>query len=202
MKHNTFLGAVLGAMICSATAYAVEPGDAAPAFSVKNVKGQEVSLADQKGKVVVLEWINYECPYVKKHYGSGNLPKLQEKYTGKDVVWISINSSAEGAQGYLAGSDLAARSEKEGNKASQIVLDPDGKVGKAYGAKTTPHLIVIDKDGKVAYNGALDSKATTDVADIDSADNYVAAALDAVLAGKTVETAKTAPYGCGVKYAK
>ena len=117
-------------------------------------------------------------------------------------MWISVNSSAEGAQGYLAGSDLAARSEKEGNKASQIVLDTDGKVGKAYGAKTTPHMIVIDKEGKVAYNGALDSKATTDVADIDSADNYVAAAVDAVLSGKTVDKAKTQPYGCGVKYAK
>ena len=99
MKQNTFLGAVLGAMICSATAWAVEPGDAAPAFTVKNVKGEEVSLAKQKGKVVVLEWVNYECPFVKKHYGSGNIPKLQEKYTGKDVVWITVNSSAEGQQG-------------------------------------------------------------------------------------------------------
>jgi len=201
MKHNTFLGAVIGAMICSATAYAVEPGDKAPAFAVKNVKGEEVSLASQKGKVVVLEWINYECPFVKKHYGSGNIPKLQAKYTGKDVVWISVNSAAEGAQGYLAASDLAARSEKEGNKASQIVLDTDGKVGKAYGAKTTPQLIVIDKEGKVAYNGAIDSKDTTDVADIESADSYISLALDAVLAGKTVDKAKTAPYGCGVKYA-
>jgi alkyl hydroperoxide reductase subunit AhpC len=202
MKQHTFLGAVLGAMICSATAWAAEPGDAAPDFTVKNVKGEDVSLASQKGKVVVLEWINYDCPFVKKHYGSGNIPKLQEKYTAKDVVWISVNSSAEGAQGYLAGSDLAERSKKEGNKASQIVLDTDGKVGKAYGAKTTPQLVVIDKDGKVAYNGAIDSKATTDVKDIDSADSYISAALDAVLDGKTVDKAKTQPYGCGVKYAK
>jgi hypothetical protein len=189
-------------MICSATAWAVEPGDAAPDFTVKNVKGEDVSLASQKGKVVVLEWINYDCPFVKKHYGSGNIPKLQEKYTGKDVVWISVNSSAEGAQGYLAGSDLAERSAKEGNKASQIVLDTDGKVGKAYGAKTTPQLVVIDKEGKVAYNGAIDSKATTEANDIESADSYITAALDAVLEGKPVEKAKTQPYGCGVKYAK
>lgn len=202
MKQNTFLGAVLGAMICSATAWAVEPGDAAPAFTVKNVKGEEVSLAKQKGKVVVLEWVNYECPFVKKHYGSGNIPKLQEKYTGKDVVWITVNSSAEGQQGYLAADDLAARSAKEGNKASQIVLDTDGTVGKAYGAKTTPQLVVIDKEGKVAYNGAIDSKATTEAADIASADSYISAALDSVLAGKTVDKAKTQPYGCGVKYAK
>ena len=202
MKQNTFLGAVLGAMICSATAWAAEPGDAAPAFTVKNVKGEEVSLAKQKGKVVVLEWVNYECPFVKKHYGSGNIPKLQEKYTGKDVVWITVNSSAEGQQGYLAADDLAARSAKEGNKASQIVLDTDGTVGKAYGAKTTPQLVVIDKEGKVAYNGAIDSKATTEAADIASADSYISAALDSVLAGKTVDKAKTQPYGCGVKYAK
>jgi hypothetical protein len=202
MKQNTFLGAVLGAMICSATAWAAEPGDAAPAFTVKNVKGEEVSLAKNKGKVVVLEWVNYECPFVKKHYGSGNIPKLQEKYTGKDVVWITVNSSAEGQQGYLAAEELAARSEKEGNKASQIVLDTDGTVGKAYGAKTTPQLVVIDKEGKVAYNGAIDSKATTEAADIASADSYISMALDSVLAGKTVDKAKTQPYGCGVKYAK
>jgi hypothetical protein len=152
--------------------------------------------------VVVLEWINYECPFVKKHYGSGNIPKLQTTYTGKDVVWISVNSAAEDQQGYLAGADLAARSEKEGNKASQVVLDTDGKVGKAYGAKTTPQLVVIDKEGKVAYNGAIDSKDTTDVADIETADSYISDALDAVLAGKTVEKAKTKPYGCGVKYGK
>lgn len=202
MKQNTFLGAVIGAMICSATAWAVEPGDAAPAFTVKNVKGEEVSLAKQKGKVVVLEWVNYECPFVKKHYGSGNIPKLQEKYTGKDVVWITVNSAAEGQQGYLPADELAARSEKEGNKASQIVLDTDGAIGKAYGAKTTPQLVVIDKEGKLAYNGAIDSKATTEAADIASADSYISLALDAVLAGKTVDKAKTQPYGCGVKYAK
>lgn len=202
MKQNTFLGAVIGAMICSATAWAAEPGDAAPAFTVKNVKGEEVTLAKQKGKVVVLEWVNYECPFVKKHYGSGNLPKLQEKYTGKDVVWITVASGAEGEQGYLPAKELAARSEKEGNKASQIVLDTDGAVGKAYGAKTTPQLVVIDKEGKVTYNGAIDSKATTEAADIASADSYISAALDSVLAGKTVDKAKTQPYGCGVKYAK
>lgn len=197
MKHNTFLGAVLGAMICSATAYAIEPGDTAPAFTVKNVKGEEVSLADQKGKVVVLEWNNHDCPYVKKHYGSGNLPKLQETYTAKGVVWLSINSNAG-----VNASDLAARSAKEGSKASQVVVDPHGKVGKAYGALTTPHMIVIGKDGKVAYNGAIDSINSTDAADIEKADKHVVAALDALLSGKTVELAKTKPYGCGVKYAK
>jgi peroxiredoxin len=197
MKHNSFLGAVLGAMICGATAYAIEPGDPAPAFTVKNVKGEDVSLAAHKGKVVVLEWNNFDCPFVKKHYGSGNMQKLQQTYTGKDVLWITVNSGA----GVVAG-DLAARAAKEGNKASQVVIDPDGKVGKAYGALTTPHMIVIGKDGKVAYTGAIDSIESTDVADIGKADNHVAAALDAILSGKAVEKAKTKPYGCGVKYAK
>ncbi|WP_367871993.1 redoxin family protein [Luteolibacter sp. Populi] len=199
MKHNTFLGAVIGAMICSATAYAAEPGDAAPAFTVKNTKGEEISLAKQKGKVVVLEWVNYDCPFVKKHYGSGNIPKLQEKYTAKDVVWITVSSAGEGPLAEASG--LSERSEKEGNKASQIVLDTDGKVGKAYGAKTTPELVVIDKEGKIAYHGAIDSKATTEAGDIATADSYISLALDSVLAGKTVDKAKTQPYGCGVKYA-
>jgi len=199
MKHNTFLGAVIGAMICSATAWAVEPGDAAPAFTVKNVKGEEVSLDKQKGKVVVLEWVNYDCPFVKKHYGSGNMQKLQEKYTGKDVVWITVSSAADGPLAEAAG--LTERSKKEGNKASQIVLDTDGKIGKAYGAKTTPHMFVIDKTGKVAYNGAIDSVKSTEAGDITTADNYVAKAIDSVLAGTTVDKAKTEPYGCSVKYA-
>ena len=198
MKHNTFLGAVLGAMICSSTAWALEPGDAAPAFTVKNVKGEEVSLAKQKGKVVVLEWVNYDCPFVKKHYGSGNMQKLQAKYTGKDVVWITVSSAADGPLADAKG--LADRSKEAGNKASQIVLDTDGKVGKAYGAKTTRHMFVIDTEGKVAYDGAIDSKKSTEVADIDTADSYVSMALDSVLAGKTVDKAKTEPYGCGVKY--
>jgi peroxiredoxin len=199
MKHNTFLGAVIGAMICSATAWATEPGDAAPAFTVKNVKGEEVSLAKQKGKVVVLEWVNYDCPFVKKHYGSGNMQKLQEKYNGKDVVWITVSSAADGELSEAKG--LADRSKAAGNKASQIVLDTDGKVGKAYGAKTTPHMFVIDKEGKVAYTGAIDSVKSTEVADIEKADSYVSMALDSVLSGKTVDKAKTEPYGCSVKYA-
>ncbi|MDB6076725.1 MAG: Thiol-disulfide isomerase/thioredoxin domain protein [Akkermansiaceae bacterium] len=201
MKANTFLGAVIGALICSATAFAVEPGAKAPAFTLKNVKGEKVSLADQKGKVVVLEWVNFDCPFVHKHYGSGNMQKLQSSYTGKDVVWLSIASSAEGKEGYYAPKELGERAAKEGSKASQVLVDADGKVGKEYDAKTTPHMIVIDKEGKVAYNGAIDSIATTEVSDLEKADSYVSKALDAVLAGKPVEKAKTQPYGCGVKYA-
>lgn len=182
------------------SAHAQEVGKAAPQFSAKNLKGDTVSLAEQRGKVVVLEWVNFECPFVKKHYSSGNMGKLQEKYTGEGVVWISINSSAKGKQGYLEPSEMSQRASAEKNKASQFLLDTDGTVGKAYDAKVTPHMFIIDKEGKLAYNGAMDSKKTTDNADVETADKYFVKALDAVIAGKEVENAKNEPYGCGVKY--
>jgi hypothetical protein len=188
------------AAVFSASAFAADPGKPAPDFNGKTVKSGEVSLSSLKGKVVVLEWVNYECPFVKKHYGSGNLPKLQETYTAKGVVWITVNSSAEGKQGYLEPAALAERSAKEGNKASHIVVDSSGAIGKAYKAKVTPHLFIINKDGVLAYNGAIDSKPTTKTEDIGGADQLFANALDAVLAGKEVANAKNQPYGCGVKY--
>ncbi len=200
MKRNKWMGWMVAAALTGGSLHAVEPGDEAPAFTLPDTKGEEVSLADFKGKLVVLEWLNYDCPFVKKHYQSGNLPALQEKYTGQEVVWLSINSSAEGKQGYLPGEKLAARSEKEGNKASAILLDTSGKVGKAYGARTTPHMYVIDAEGKLAYLGGIDDKPTTKASDIEGATNHVAAALDALLAGKEVEVKKAKPYGCGVKY--
>lgn len=181
-------------------AHAVEIGKAAPAFAATVVTGKSISLADFKGKVVVLEWTNFECPFVRKHYGSGNLPKLQEQYTAKDVVWLTVNSSAAGKQGYLKADEMAARATKEGNKASHFLMDSDGKVGKAYNAKVTPHMFIIDKDGVLRYDGAVDSKATTDKADVETADKLFVNALDAVLAGKEVAQAKNKPYGCGVKY--
>jgi len=184
----------------SLTAFAADPGKPAPEFTGKTVKAEDVSLSSLKGKVVVLEWVNYDCPFVKKHYSSGNLPKLQETYTAKGVVWITVNSSAEGKQGYLDAAKLAERSAKEGNKASHIVVDSSGTIGKAYGAKVTPHLYIINKEGVLAYNGAIDSKATTKAEDIESADKLFANALDAVLDGKEVANAKNQPYGCGVKY--
>lgn len=183
-----------------APSFAADPGAAAPAFEGTSAKSEKVSLASLKGKVVVLEWVNFDCPFVKKHYASGNMPKLQEEYTGKGVVWLTINSAAEGKQGYLAAADMTARATKEGNKASHILIDASGAIGKAYGAKVTPHMIVINAEGKVAYNGAMDSKATTKAEDIASADPLLKNALDAVLAGKEVAQASNKPYGCGVKY--
>ena len=198
MKMKLMLGMVAGLVL--GTAAAVEPGEMAPEFTLTNTKGEEVSLSDYKGKTVVLEWINYDCPFVAKHYNSGNLPMLQEKYTAKDVVWLAINSSAEGKQGHLSPSELQARADKEGSKATAVLLDTDGQVGKAYGAKTTPHMFVINGEGKVAYAGAIDDKPTTAKEDIQGAKNYVSSALDSMMAGEAVEVSKAAPYGCSVKY--
>ena len=198
---NTTLFAAATALFALATAHASEVGKPAPDFNVKNVKGDAVSLADLKGKVVVLEWVNFDCPFVKKHYAqSGNLPKLQETYTAKDVVWLTVNSAAEGKQGYMEPSAMAAHAAKEGNKASHFLMDTDGKMGKAYDAKVTPHLYIICKEGVLRYNGAIDSKATTAAADVQTADKWFVNALEAVLAGKEVENATNKPYGCGVKY--
>lgn len=194
------IGLLAAAVVSAGAAHAVEPGDTAPDFKLTSVKGEEVSLADQKGKVVVLEWLNHDCPYVKKHYGSGNMQKLQETYTGKGVVWLTIQSGQEGRENFPAAEVLAERSEKAGSKATAVLRDPGGTVGKAYGAKTTPHMYVIDKEGKIAYMGGIDDKPDTKPESIPGAKNYVVAAVDAVLAGEEVETKKAAPYGCSVKY--
>lgn len=189
----------LGLLAITST-FAAEVGKAAPSFSTKNVKGADITLADYKDKVVVLEWLNFDCPFVKKHYSSKNMQSIQEAYTAKGVVWLTVNSSAEGKQGYLEASKLAEKTTAEGSKATEILLDTDGTVGKAYDAKVTPHMMIISKDGKLAYSGAIDSNPSTDPADIESADKLFADALDAVLAGKEVSNASNKPYGCGVKY--
>jgi peroxiredoxin len=197
---KTILTSMFTAAAFTIAAHAAEIGKPAPDFTATNLKGDSVSLADFKDKVVVLEWVNFDCPFVKKHYGSGNLPKLQEHYAAKGVVWLTINSSATGKQGHYEPAKMAERAAKEGNKASHFLMDTDGKVGKTYAAKVTPHLFIIGKDGVLRYDGAIDSKASTDQADVATADKLFANALDAVLAGKEVADAKNKPYGCGVKY--
>lgn len=175
-------------------------GQPAPSVTAKNLKGEEVSLADFKGKVVVLEWNNFECPFVKKYYESGAMGKLQETYKDKDVVWLTVNSAAEGKQGYIDPEKNADRVASEGNKASHYLVDADGKVGKAFDAKVTPHMFIINKEGVLVYDGAIDSKATPKAEDIETAEPLFRNALDAVLAGEDVAKAKNQPYGCGVKY--
>jgi hypothetical protein len=149
---------------------------------------------------VVLEWVNYECPFVKKHYGSGNMQKLQKAYTGKGVVWFSINSSAAGKQGYFPTEKIDGLMRERNASPTAYLLDTDGTVGRLYGAKTTPHMFVIDTSGNLVYAGGIDDKPSTDLADIAAAKNHVQAALDETLAGKPVSVTTSPPYGCSVKY--
>jgi peroxiredoxin len=179
---------------------APRPGATAPDFTLPDAAGNDHSLSQYRGKWVVLEWVNYDCPFVKKHYGSGNMQALQKASREKGAVWLSINSSAPGKQGHFEGRELAKRMADVKASPDAYLLDPDGKVGLAYKAKTTPTMFVINPDGKVMYAGAIDDKPSTDKEDIAGARNYVRAALEAGMAGKPVETASTTSYGCGVKY--
>jgi peroxiredoxin len=176
-------------------------GQPAPAFTVTDASGKTRSLAEFAGKVVVLEWWNHQCPFVGKHYGSGNMQKLQKEWTANGVVWLTVSSSGPGQQGYVDPTAAAALMKEKGGAPTAVLLDHDGKVGRAYGAKTTPHMFVVDAKGRVAYAGGIDDKPSTDQADIATATNHVAAALAEVLAGQPVTIASNQPYGCGVKYA-
>jgi peroxiredoxin len=176
-------------------------GKPAPSFSLPDTNGKALSLADFKGKIVVLEWYQPDCPFVGKHYKSGNMQSLQKEYTAKGVVWLSIDSSAPGEEGNYPAEKLNQISSNDGAARTALLLDPDGKVGRLYGAKTTPDMYVIDPKGTLVYEGAIDDKRSTDLADVKTATNYVKAALEAVIAGKSVPTAATRPYGCSVKYA-
>jgi peroxiredoxin len=176
-------------------------GQPAPAFTLVDSNGKSRSLSNYAGKTVVLEWWNYQCPFVGKHYGSGNMQKLQKEWTSRGVVWLTINSSAPGKQGYVDGAQANDLMKEKGGAPTAVLLDHDGAVGRAYGAKTTPHMFVIDARGTVVYAGGIDDKPSTDVADIEAATNYVEAALDDVTAGRPVATASSRPYGCSVKYA-
>src|SRR2546423_5953899 len=175
-------------------------GSAAPDFSLPDANGKTHSLAQYKGKYVVLEWFNPECPFVKKHYGSGNMQKLQGAYTSKGVVWLTIDSNAPGAEGNISPEQAQKVMNGWNTKQTALLLDPDGKVGRSYGARNTPHMFVINPDGKIVYEGAIDSKATPNPSDIANSTNYVKVALDESMSGKPVSNANTRPYGCSVKY--
>ncbi|MFN3728223.1 MAG: redoxin family protein [Fimbriimonadaceae bacterium] len=163
--------------------------------------GNNVKISGYDGKVVVLEWWNFECPYVVKHYdNSTNMQKLQKEFTDKGVVWLTINSSAAGKQGHVSAEKAKELGKAKGANWTDVLLDHSGVVGKMFDAKTTPHMIIIDKDGSIKYDGAIDSNRSADAGTIPGATNYVREALNAVLAGKPVATAKTQPYGCSVKY--
>ena len=179
-----------------------ELGATAPDFVLTDTQGTTHRLSDFRGNLVVLEWVNHGCPFVKKHYdGSDNMQSLQQRYTDEGVVWLSICSSAPGKQGHMDDDGWNASVEERGSNQSAVLIDETGLVGKAYGARTTPHMYVIDADGELVYMGALDSNGSPDPATIDGAQNYVAETLDSLLAGNEVEPFSTKPYGCGVKYA-
>ena len=175
-------------------------GQPAPAFSAVDADGRTRALADFKGKTVVLEWTNNGCPYVQKHYNSGNMQGLQKQATADGVVWLTLISSAPGFQGYLTGPQAKQWKTKVGAASSDVLLDPKGVVGRAYGARTTPHMYVVDKAGKLVYMGGIDDQPTPDPDSLKGAKNYVSAALADVKAGRAVARAATAPYGCSVKY--
>ena len=185
-----------------------ELGKMAPDFKKNDIEGKEVSISDNKGKVIVLSWFSKDCPFDKKHHQGadgtmkgGNMQKLQEYAAEKGVVWISILSSAPGKSGYETDKTIRKVIEDHGVKATHIILDPDGKIGKTYQAKTTPHMFIIKKDGTIGYMGAIDSIKSTKYEDVEKAEPYFKNALEGIVEGKDFKPKQTVPYGCSVKYA-
>lgn len=178
----------------------VEVGAPAPKIDIKDVLGKDFKLSDHENELVVLEWHNHKCPFVVKFYKSGKMQELQQHYTEKGVKWVRVISSAPGKQGHVSPQEAIELAEESGVHATTTLLDEDGVIGKAYGAKTTPHMFVINKEGNIAYSGAIDSIPGVDPEKIAEAENYVASALDSLMAGEEIETKTSQPYGCGVKY--
>lgn len=182
-----------------AEAAAAKVGEMAPNFTAVDSNGETHSLSDFEGQYVVLEWHNHQCPFVKKHYDSGNMQMLQ-KNAGEDVVWLTINSSAEGKQGNVTAEEANKLTKSRGAAPTAILFDESGEIGRSYGAKTTPHMFVIDQQGVLRYAGAIDDNSSADPADAKTANNYVMAALEDLRAGDEVAVSETRPYGCSVKY--
>ncbi len=199
-KSLMTMAAMLTIGTASAAAADIEAGKPAPNFSAQDASGKTRSLSEFNGKFVVLEWFNPDCPFSKKQYDSGTIQQLQKQSTDKGVVWLTIDSSAPGKQGHLTGEQAQAVIAERKASPTAVLLDPDGAVGKLYGAKTTPHMFVIDPKGVVIYHGAIDDQPTLDAAAAKNAHNYVQTALDEAMAGKPVTVKPTQPYGCSVKY--
>jgi peroxiredoxin len=199
MNRNLFRFLFLVVFLIS-SAYAVKVGESAPDFQATDSNGQAHKLSQYRSKFVVLEWHNTGCPYTRKHYESGNMQRLQREWTGKGVVWFTIISSASGQQGYVTAQQENDYLKQMKASPSAVLLDPQGDVGRLYSAKTTPHMFVINPEGVLVYDGAIDNKATTDQADISTAKNYVSQALEEAMANKPVSIPTSRPYGCSVKY--
>jgi alkyl hydroperoxide reductase subunit AhpC len=202
MKRSTLYPMILTAAICMAPLLlvAAKIGQPAPDFTATASNGKSFRLGDYRGKYVVLEWHNNGCPYVGKHYKSGNMQRLQKEWTGRNVIWFTILSSAPGQQGYVTATEENAYLAKMQAAPTAALLDPNGEIGHLYDAKTSPQMVVINPEGIVIYDGAIDDKPTTDLSDVPGATNYVSRALEQAMAGKPVGTPSTRPYGCSVKY--
>ncbi len=188
------------ALAAGSTFAAASVGQPAPAFSATDATGKPVSLADFKGRTVVLEWVNPGCPFVQKHYNSANMQVTQKAAVAKGAVWLAVNSTATDASDYKTPPQMAAWMQQQKAAASATLMDADGKLGRLYGARTTPHMYVIDAAGKLVYAGAIDSHASANPEHIKTATNYVSRALDETLAGKPLSLSTTQAYGCSVKY--
>ena len=199
MSHRRLLSLALATF--TLPALAVAPGTPAPDFKGTDSNGVQHSLSEYRGKFVVLEWANKGCPYDQKHYLSGSMENLQKEWTAKDVIWLTVISSAPGEQGYVTPSEENTYLKTMHAAPTAALLDPTGAIGRLYEAKTTPHIFIIDPTGKLIYQGALDDKPTTDQADLKGARNYLNETLTEAMAGKPVPVASTRPYGCSVKYA-
>jgi len=198
MFHRRLLSLALG--FATFPLFALTPGSQAPDFKGTDSTGATHMLSQYRGKYVVLEWANQGCPYDQKHYLSGNMSALQRQWTEKGVVWLSVISSAPGEQGNVTPAEENQYLKKVKATPTAALLDPEGTIGKLYQAKTTPHMFVIDPQGKLIYQGAIDDKPTTDFADVKTAHNYLNDALNSAMSGKPVPVASTRPYGCSVKY--
>ena len=188
------------AALTAGFALAANPGQTAPDFTLTGTDGKSARLSDHKGKWVVLEWVNPGCPYVQKHYDSQNMQGLQKEFGGKQVVWLAVNSTKPSHHDYLKPAALQGWMKDKDAAPRATLMDEDGKAGRAYDARTTPHMYIVNPEGKLVYVGAIDDKRSTNPADIKTSKNYVRTALNEALAGKPVSTASTTPYGCTVKY--
>jgi peroxiredoxin len=199
MRHGLLFASAV-AIIAAPVSAAPTVGQPAPDFRLSDVNGRAVTLSDYRGKTVVLEWNNPGCPFVQKHYGSGNMQRAQAAAARDGVVWLTINSGAPGKQGHMDGAAAKALLAKANSKPTAYLLDPKGVVGRTYDAKTTPHMYVVDAKGTLVYAGGIDDKPTANPADIPAARNHVLAALGEIKGGKPVSVATSRPYGCSVKY--
>jgi len=200
-KINLCLFAISVVIWGSSVVFAeVKVGDVAPDFTLTDSLNKEHSLSEYKGKYVVLEWVNFDCPFVIKHYGSQNMQSLQKQYTEKEIIWLSINSSAEGKQGNFSADEINEKIAEREAMPTAYLIDSDGQVGKTYGAKTTPHMYIINPDGYLIYQGAIDDTPSFDPGDIASSENFVKLALSEAMAGQQISNPQTKSYGCSVKY--